>query len=64
MGLFGKKQKKEYRELTFKIYMNHSGSSKDETEEITEVKNESEFMAVVEAEKRFPKLRVFKVERV
>ena len=49
---------------TFKIYMNHSGSSKEEATQCVEIKNASEFMAVVEAEKQYPKLRVFRVERV
>lgn len=61
MSLF---KKREDPVRTFKIYMNHSGSSKEEATQCVEIKNASEFMAVVEAEKQYPKLRVFRVERV
>lgn len=63
MGLFKKREKRAETLTTYKIYMNHSGKAADPAVETPIVTADGEFLAVRDAEKQFPKLKVAKVER-
>ena len=64
MGLFKKRVRKVYPKITFRFYMNVSGKAEDEIIECVDVTDESELVAMCEAEKRFPRLKIAKVERI
>ena len=63
MGLFKGGNKKANTLTTYKIFMNHTGKAADPFVESPLVTADSEFLAVRDAEKQFPKLKVAKVER-
>lgn len=48
---------------TYKIFMNQTGKAADPFVEAPLVTADGEFLAVRDAEKQFPKLKVAKVER-
>ena len=65
MGLFKKKPKKIYPKGTYRIYLTESGKAKDPVIETVDITEDSEFLAVYMAEKKFyPRLKVAKVEKV
>ena len=66
MGLFGKKKEKSSKESymgSYRIFLNASGKLADEITETVVIREDGEFLAVREAEKKFPKLKVCKVEK-
>ena len=64
MGLFGKNKKaREIRQEEYRVYMNSSGKKADGPKETVIVRDESEFMAVRAAEKKFPHLKVYWIEK-
>ena len=63
MGLFSKNKTTAYDRYIYRVYMNQSGKAADEYTESVDVTDDSEFLAVRAAEKRFPNLKVARVER-
>ena len=63
MGLFGKKKEKKPRKrFIYEVTMTPSGKLKeDEAATVFTLEEEVEFLAVYEAEKKYPKLKVAKV---
>ena len=64
MGLFGKNKKgKVQRMEQYRVFMNASGKKADGPQETVLITEESEFMAVRVAEKQFPRLKVYWIEK-
>ena len=65
MGLFKKKQKIVYPKGTYRIYLNESGKTRDPFVKTVDITDDSEYLAVAEAEKKYyPRLKVAKVEKI